>query len=65
MPDKLMRGFALLSPEKRTENARKAALAVKNRYVIPRELNAAGGRIGGKSKNPNKGYGTTKANKGN
>jgi hypothetical protein len=42
--------------------ARRAALAVKNRYQIPKEKMAAGGRIGGKTKNPNKGFGTTKSN---
>jgi len=60
MQDKPKRGFALLSPEKRTEMARKAALAVKNRYKVPKEMSAAGGRIGGKSQNPNKGFGSTK-----
>jgi len=42
--------------------ARKAALAVRNRYKIPKEKQAAGGRISGKTKNPNKGFGTTKLN---
>lgn len=45
--------------------ARKASLAVKKRYKVPKEKSAAGGRIGGKSKNPNKGFGSTKSNKRN
>jgi len=52
-------GFARLSPEDRK---RVSSLGGKtgNRNKFTSETASSGGKIGGKAKNPNKGFGTTK-----
>jgi general stress protein YciG len=58
MDEKPKRGFALLSPEQRRAISIAGGKASVDRHKYTPETAAKAGRIGGKAKHPNKGFGS-------
>jgi hypothetical protein len=62
-PKKQQKGLARLQPKHRKIIATLGGLLNEDRYKFDSEAASAAGKIGGKAKNPNKGFGTTKRKK--